>query len=92
MDEARTRFFGPTIAPDSASDRMSSDLRDNVFLPYPDEYNGDDWNVADMPANPPLNVGLFFAETLTQLASFAAQLSWPYLRKLAACLALHCKT
>lgn len=55
-DEARARIFGPDADLGSASGAISDDPHENEHMPYPDEDDGDDWDFADGPVDPHVEV------------------------------------
>lgn len=86
IDEAHAIIFRPQAPPGSACDAVSGDSPGNELISYPDQGNGDDLDLADVPVDPHVDLRASFREISTVFPSYAVQLTLPYLNTLGACL------
>lgn len=55
-DGARTRVLSPNCTHVSVSDAMGCDMLDNELTPYPENDNSDDWDFANVPVDPHIDI------------------------------------
>lgn len=71
-------FLAPIPLPGLAYDVMAGNSCDEELMDYPDEDDGDDWDFADVPADPQVNVRADLRLKFDASSHSCFQLTWPY--------------